>query len=178
MPAPLRPSDATQTIGWALVSGMLALILNFGFLLTADAFGIVTARGGFQRLVKIGTGPMLDALGVASWWRATGLPDPNGVVFTVAFKVAVGLGMAVVYAIIEAKLPGRPIDKGLIYAAFVWLLNAAIVLPLLGEGFAGANSLTTLGIVTFAVAHTSFFVALALLFAQPRNELAHNRTVE
>ena len=94
--------------GRALVVGSLALIPNFALLAAADALGIVTARGGFQRLVKLWTGPHLEALGIAAWWRATSLPDPNGPVFTDGFKIAVGLGMALVYAIIEPRLPGRP----------------------------------------------------------------------
>lgn len=168
------------TAGQSLVAGALALIPNFALLAAADGLGIVTARGGFQRLVKLWTGPYLEALGIAAWWRATPLPDPNGPVFTVGFKIAVGLGMALIYAIIEPRLHGRPLVKGLVYAAIVWLLNAALVLPLLGEGFAGIRSLTPVGIVAFAVAHTAFFLTHAFLYAalpqsQPFPNQSNNR---
>ena len=61
--------------------------------------------------------------------------------------------------------------KGFVYAALVYLLNAALVLPLLGEGFAGIRSLTPVGIVAFAIAHTAFFLTLASLYgAMPRSQ--------
>jgi hypothetical protein len=73
--------------------------------------------------------------------------------------------MAVFYAFaVEPLLGGRAIFKGLVYAAVVWLLNAGLLLPLIDEGFAGRANLSLPGIVWFAVAHTLFFVILALLY--------------
>jgi hypothetical protein len=54
----------------------------------------------------------------------------------------------------------------LVYAGVPWLLNAVIVLPLIGEGFAGARHLDAAGMVGFAAAHTVFFVLLAVLYGQ------------
>lgn len=177
---PAGVPSIVRRAGQALVAGALALIPNFALLAVADALDIVTARGGFQRLVKLWTGPHFEVLGIAAWWRATPLPDPNGPAFTVGFKIAVGLGMALVYAIIEPRLPGRPLVKGFVYAGIVWLLNAALVLPLLGEGVAGIRNLTPVGIVAFAVAHTAFFLTLAFLYAalpqsQPFPNQSNNR---
>jgi hypothetical protein len=42
------------------------------------------------------------------------------------------------------------------------VLNAFVVLPLLGEGIAGARLLTVLGMMGFAIAHTAFFIILTL----------------
>ena len=51
--------------------------------------------------------------------------------------------MALFYAfILEPRLPGGAWLKGLIYAAAVWILNAAFVLPATGEGFAGSVHLS------------------------------------
>ncbi len=50
----------------------------------------------------------------------------------------------------------------------MWLLNAFVVLPLIGEGIAGSRHLGLPGIVGFAVIHTVFFVLLALLYAALR----------
>lgn len=158
-------------LGRALLAGAVALAVNFALLLGADALGIVTARGGFQRLVKIWLGPLLTDAGIYRTWTTAGLPDPATATFMIGFKIAVGLGFALLYAVIEPFLPGRPIVKGLIYAALVWVINAALVLPLLGEGFAGTRSLTPLGIGTFAFAHTAFFVVLALLYRPQRSLL-------
>lgn len=153
----------------ALAAGVLALAVNFAVLLSADALGIVTARGGFQRLVKLWLGPAFVAAGVDRSWSAMALPDPGGSLFMVLFKVGVGLGMALAYVPFEARLPGTPAAKGLLYALLVWLLNAALVLPLLGEGFAGGRSLTPLGIGAFALAHTAFFLVLALAYQRLAN---------
>lgn len=121
----------------ALLSGMVALAVNFLLLRLADRLGIVTARGGFQLLVKLWTGPVLRGLGVDRAWAALHLPDPNGALFTNGFKVAVGLAMAVIYVSIRPLQPGSTLEKGLIYALLVWAINATVVLPALGQGFRG-----------------------------------------
>lgn len=147
----------------ALVAGAVALAVNFGLLGLADRLGIVTARGGFQRLTKLWIGPLLTSSGVAGAWSSLRLPEPSSTLFQVGFKVAAGLMMALVYVAIERYLPRPAIAKGLTYALLVWLINAAVVLPALGEGFAGSQSLTATGMIAFAIAHTSFFIVLALL---------------
>lgn len=83
--------------------------------------------------------------------------------------VFVGLLMALFYAyVLEPILPGKPLVKGLTYAAIVWLLNAFLVLPLIGEGIAGSRYLGLAGMTGFAFIHTVFFVLLALLYARFR----------
>lgn len=157
-----------RSIMRVLVAGTVALAVNMILLWLADHFGIVTARGGFQRLTKLWTTPWLVATGADALWSRWQLPDPGSALFMTAFKIAAGLMMALVYAAIEPALSGRWWTKGLLYALIVWLLNAAIVLPLLGEGFAGTESLTAVGIITFALAHTAFFFVLAGLY-RPRH---------
>ncbi len=61
-------------------------------------------------------------------------------------------------------LPGPAWLRGLAYAAAVWVANAAVVLPLIGEGFAGRNDLSLAGMAWFAAAHTVFFVMQAVSF--------------
>jgi hypothetical protein len=58
--------------------------------------------------------------------------------------------------------------KGLQYAGLVWLINAAVLLPATGEGFAGSAHLGVAGMLWFAAAHTLFFVMLGVLFARLR----------
>jgi hypothetical protein len=160
----------TRSIPRVLVAGIVALAANMLLLGLADHFGIVTARGGFQRLVKLWTTPWLVAGGLDVIWSRSQLPDPGSAPFMVAFKIAAGLTMALVYLSIEPALPGRWWAKGLFYALLVWLLNAAVVLPLLGQGFAGARSLTWVGMIAFALAHTTFFLVLAWLYRPRRGE--------
>ena len=83
--------------------------------------------------------------------------------FQIGFKIAVGLGIALICGVVDPYLSGAKIAKGLVYALIIWLINAAVVLPAPGEGFAGAHALTTTGTIAFALAHTSFFIILALL---------------
>jgi hypothetical protein len=52
----------------------------------------------------------------------------------------------------------------------VWLANALIVLPAIGEGLAGSRRLTLAGMAWFAAAHTLFFVAQAILYARLQQE--------
>ncbi|GGF71371.1 hypothetical protein GCM10007301_33860 [Azorhizobium oxalatiphilum] len=146
-----------------LLAGAAGLGVNFLLLGLADRMGIVTARGGFQRLAKLWAAPPLRALGIDRTWAALHLPDPGGPVFVNGFKIGVGLAMAVIYLWIRPTLPGPPLAKGLTYALLIWLINAAIVLPALGEGFAGIDTLSLAGILAFAGAHTAFFIVLALL---------------
>jgi hypothetical protein len=150
-------------VGRGLIGGAAGLVANFILLGLADYLNIVTARGGFQRLTKIWLARPLVSSGVAATWSRLGLPDPSSALFVNSFKIGVGLVFALVYVAIRPYLLGGPIVKGLVYAALVWLVNAALVLPLLGEGFAGINSLTWLGILAFAVAHTALFLVLALI---------------
>lgn len=67
-------------------------------------------------------------------------------------------------AVLEPYIPGSPWRKGAVYAAAVWLANAFIVLPWIGEGIAGHRYLTFAGMAYFAFAHTVFFLLLAVLY--------------
>ena len=169
-----------KVVGRALIAGAIAITINILLLNLCDAYGIVTARGGLQRLVRLWLGGPMTQLGVADLWAAAGLPGPDTSIFRTGFKVSVGLGMAVFYALVfERLLGGGTLVKGLIYALLVWLINAFVVLPLLGEGIAGLNLLTTLGVTCFALAHTAFFIALAYTYAalqgtQPQPGLARS----
>jgi hypothetical protein len=151
------------SVGRALTGGAAGLVINYILLGLADYLHIVTARGGFQRLTKIWLADPLISSGVAAKWSSLGLPDPGSALFMNGFKIVVGLVFALIYVAIKPWLPGGVLVKGLTYAALIWFINAALVLPLLGEGFAGTASLSWLGILAFAIAHTSFFLTLALI---------------
>jgi len=149
----------------ALVAGAIAIAINIGLLNLCDAAGIVTARGGLQRLVRMWLGGPLTQIGIADLWAAAGMPGPDTAIFRNGFKISVGLAMAVFYALlVEPLLATGTLVKGLAYALFAWLINALVVLPLLGEGIAGAKVLTPLGMTCFAAAHTAFYIVLAYLY--------------
>jgi hypothetical protein len=133
-----------------LISGTIAILANMAALALCDLAGVATAHGGLLKLVRMVTG--LPSMGTAGQQ---------------AFHVLVGLAMALAYGLaLEPRLPGKALTKGLIYAALVWIANAALVLPLTGEGFAGHRHITLLGILLFAAAHTLFFALLAVIHAR------------
>ena len=155
-----------RQVSMSLLAGAIAIGINTAALAAADWIPLVTARGGLLKLLTIYVGPTLSRVGVGSAWAALGLPAPGGTPFQLGFHVVVGLAMALLYGVVlEALLPGRPWVKGVLYAAVVWIANALIILPWLGEGFAGSRNLGALGMAYFAAAHTVFFVLLAVLFA-------------
>jgi hypothetical protein len=73
-------------------------------------------------------------------WAALHLPAADTHAFKTGFHIVVGLLMAVFYAfLLEPILPGSALAKGLVFALLVWLANAFIVLPWIGEGLAGSR---------------------------------------
>jgi hypothetical protein len=152
-----------------LVAGGIAIIANMLALQAADAISLATAHGGLLRFIRPWFEPPLRALGLSDLWSSIGGPPADAPIFQSGFHLVVGLVMALAYAfVLERALPGRAWAKGLIYAAFIWLLNAAIVLPETGEGFAGSAHLTMAGMTWFAAAHTLFFLLLAVTYSRLR----------
>jgi len=159
-------SNGLGMLGAALLAGLIAIIANTLVLEAADLIPLVTARGGLLKLLKIYLSAPLANLGIAGLWASLPLPAPDSHAFKTGFHIFVGLLMAVFYAyVLEPLLPGTAPMKGLLYALFVWLANAFIVLPWIGEGIAGSANLDAGGMIYFAFAHTMFFVLLALLYA-------------
>lgn len=143
-----------------LFAALAALTVNFALLALWDRLGIVTAHGGFQRLVKLWLAKPAGWSGIGRIWAASSLPAPDTPVFMAGFKVLVGLGMALAYGLTVPFVRAVWWAKALGWALLVWLVNAGVVLPLLGEGFAGAEGLAPAGIAAFAVAHTAFYLVL------------------
>jgi len=140
-----RTPHAARASAPAMLAGAIAIEVNTALLAVADAAGLPTAHGGLLRL--------LHDIAVPA------MPMPSGGAIQLVFHILVGLVMAVVYAVLlEPWLPGRPVTKGLVYAAAAWLMNALVVLPLIGEGVAGVRHLDPAGVVGFAMAHTVFGV--------------------
>lgn len=147
-------SPMSRTLA-ALLAGAVAIALNIAAPAAADLVPLATARGGLLRLLMMLTDDVL--------------PIPAGNAFQTAFHAIVGLAMALFYAwVLKPVLRGPSWFRGLIYAVAVWLANAAVVLPATGEGFAGSRHLTLAGMIWFAVAHTLFFIVLAVLYERFR----------
>jgi len=155
----------------ALISGSVAITLNTLALKAADLVPLATAKGGLLRLLSPWFSGPLEKLGVASAWSRAGAPAPDSPLFKTGFHLIVGLIMALIYAwAAEPVLPKGDLRKGAICAVAVWLLNAVVVLPATGEGFAGRAHLTLAGIAWFAAAHILFFMVLAVLYGAGRRD--------
>jgi hypothetical protein len=154
----------------ALISGSAAIVLNTLALKAADLVPLATAKGGLLRLLSSWFAAPLADMGIASAWSRAGAPAPDGPVFQTGFHLVVGILMALFYAyVLEPVLPGGAARKGAVYAIAVWLLNAVVVLPATGEGFAGSAHLTLAGIVWYAAAHSLFFMVLAMAYGAFRH---------
>lgn len=146
--------DKWNTLKAALAAGIPALAANTLMLEAGRRLGVETGRGGLLQWLHAMSGSQ------ASEWSGTA---------ALAFHLAVGLLMAMLYAFaVEPVLRRRTrAVQGLLYAAATWLINAAVVLPGLGEGFAGYRHIDVLGMAYFACAHILFFAMLVLLYRRP-----------
>ncbi len=159
-------------LGAALLAGSVAIVLNTLALNAADLFDLETAHGGLLRLIVSSLPSSIDRLGIASSWAAINGPPINSKSFQTGFHLLVGLLMALFYAFsLEPYLPRSTAAKGWLYAIGVWLINACVVLPATGEGFAGSAHLTTAGMLWYAASHALFFLTLAYGFALLTREL-------
>ncbi|WP_321889672.1 hypothetical protein [Paraburkholderia bannensis] len=152
---PYTPEDRAFSFQAAFLAGLISIVVNTTLLIGADHFHIVTARGGLLTLLRESSGTPLPSW-AASWQ------------FRQIFHAAVGVAMIVIYAGTLARLRAPVIAKGLFSAAIVWLVNAAFILPAIGEGFAGAKILGPSGMTLFGAAHTLFFLMGAVLYERWR----------
>lgn len=157
----------TASFIYAFAAGSIAIAINTSLLQMADWIPLQTAHGGLLKLIIQLLGGQLNGSALVGFWLGAGLPSPDSATFKIGFHVLVGLLMAEFYAfVLEPILVGNTWRKSLIFALIVWLANAFILLPLTGEGIAGSRHLSLAGMGYFAVAHTLFFVLLALIYEQ------------
>ena len=167
----MRSARETFFAGWiriGLTAGAIAIVVNTLLLRAADWMHIDIGHGGLLELVHRTIVDGVTALdpaltGPAGFSRVLVAPS-----FKIGFHAAVGLLMALFYTgVLEPRLPQRLSAglKGFTYALLLWVANAAIVLPALGQGFAGCRVLHVGGMLYFAFAHTAFFLTLAWMTA-------------
>ena len=172
-----RPARERGFAGWiriGLTAGAIAIVVNTLLLKAADWMHVDIGHGGLlelvHRMIVEGVAALDPALTRQAGFKQV-LVAPS---FKIGFHAAVGLLMALFYTgVLEPQVPQRlsPALKGFAYALLLWVANAAIVLPALGQGFAGCRVLHIGGMLYFAFAHTAFFLILAWMTAllQARN---------
>ena len=125
-------SDIVSRALAALVAGTIAIVLNTLALDAAQLVPLATGNGALLRLLVMLTGGAFSA--------------PAGTIFRTGFHIVIGLAMALFYAF--ALEPWMRVPSwlgGVLFATAVWLINAFIVLPTIGEGIAGSRGLTLAG---------------------------------
>lgn len=160
--------DVRQSIRSALLAGSIAIAVNMLLLRWSAKAGLQTGQGSLsQLLVWLHSGRLM--------WQLPPIGGIPGTVWRPVFHVIVGLILALFYALfLEPRLRKvfSPLVSGLFYALGIWLVNAWIVLPLLGMGIAGESIVPAGGMIYFAFAHSAFFVILSLLYEKFKRQLA------
>lgn len=166
------PAPEARFSGWlriGLTAGTIAISVNTGLLKAADWMHVDIGHGGLLELVREMIERLADSDSAPAARRLLSLPVFATPSFKIGFHAVIGLLMALFYTRVMEPLllPQRlaPWVKGSVYALLLWMANAAIVLPALGQGFAGSRALSIGGLLYFAFAHTVFFLILAWVTA-------------
>lgn len=142
-----RSVDAAAAAGAAkakrpwFIAGFLAVaaLVTFvpalrGALINSAAIRLVQATG-----IDPGAG------GLSKWLlahvRGVGIAAPAtfGPVAQELFHTSVGLVTGIAYVLVRARVPGRPLVRGLLFVQPMWLVQALVILPWLGAGTFGMH---------------------------------------
>ena len=142
---------------------MVGISANTIALKLAPFFHIDPGAGGLLQLMLLCVGRWLPwALPGA---HSLGLTKPPSLFGFLWYHYATGLGMILLYFYaFSSWLPGPRWWRATLFSLFPWLVNSAIVLPLLGKGFAGLRALPLSGILYFFFANWLFVVVAALCY--------------
>lgn len=130
----VRPRTRTDSLSRAILAGFAAsLMMLLTFLVAYNLARLASAA-------PLLAAPALEPLG--QWlYNLThnrlidaGLSD---VYLAAGVYVAGGLLWAIVYVLVEPRLPGRPVVRGIIFAMLPALVSLVVVLPMLGGGLFG-----------------------------------------
>jgi hypothetical protein len=122
----------------ALLCGALATAVNMAIMATLGAARIRTTQGGLIRLLALGVIRVAHSPGINPTYPTEAQLLFAAAWFQEGFHIVTGLLMAVVYVFfLELQCGSSPLLRGVLYGSAIWLLNALIVLPAIGEGIAG-----------------------------------------
>jgi len=156
-------------------SSTIAIALNTLMLKSDSLFGIKSGAGGLFGLLKIHFTEIFSQLGLSSLWTLASLPKPGTLAFYIFFHSLTGFLMAILYVyVVEKRLLGSGLTKGALFSLLPWVINSAIVLPLLGEGFAGSDKLNTTGIIYFFISNGLYGVVLGYLYERCTTKRLNN----
>ena len=160
---PYHQSTAITQAGYACLAGLLGLTINTAFLKLAPLIHFHPGSGGLLQLL------LLYATRWEPWTLAAlhrvGLEKPPTEFGFLWFHYLTGMVMIFFYFYVFSRyIRGPWWGKATIFSVLLWIVNAAFVLPQLGEGFAGIHKTPVSGVIYFFMANWLFVVASAFLF--------------
>ncbi len=147
----------------ALAAGLLGITVNTVVLEVAPLLHINAGKGGLLQLFRREVQHWLPSL--LPFLSRVGLKHPPTLAGFLWFHYVTGLAMIMVYFYVFALLlSGSEWWKSSAFSLVPWLVNAALVFPALGQGFAGARSTPWPGLIYFLFANWLFVVVSALAY--------------
>lgn len=160
-----RPHDQAAPIraGYACLAGLVGITANTAMLKVAPLIHIHPGAGGLLQLL------LLYADRWAPWTlpalHRVGLEKPPSLFGFLWFHYLTGMMMILFYFFVFSRyLPGSRWRKATIFSVLLWIVNAAFVLPRLGQGFAGIHKVPILGVLYFLVANWVFVIISDLTY--------------
>lgn len=136
-------------------AGFLGITANTVVLKAAPFMHIYPGAGGLLQLILLYTHRFAPSLLPAL--ETVGLTNPPSTAGFLWFHFATGLGMIFLYFyLFFPRLPRPNWWSATLFSLFPWLLNSVVVLPLLGQGFAGLRVLRWSGALYFFFANWLF----------------------
>lgn len=152
------PRTSLLRVGEACLAGLIGITINTVVLKMAPLLRIHPGSGGLLQLFLLYAARWAPAILPVA--HRVGLQKPPTLFGFLWFHYITGLAMILIYFFIFARyIHGPRLLKATIFSILVWLVNAAFVLPQLGEGFAGIYNVPLSGVVYFFVANWIFVAA-------------------
>jgi uncharacterized membrane protein YagU involved in acid resistance len=142
-------------IGSGIAAGFVATVVLSAMMLIKYYMGLVPQLN-----------PIEDIVHVADHLTGMTLPLPFG---WIGHFVLGTVAWGIIYAALQASLPGAPVVKGLIFGALAWLAMMIIFEPLAGDGLF-ALSLGPQATVATLVLHLIYGAVLGVAYAKVAHE--------
>ena len=152
------PSRMTMT-GMNVKAGLIA-----GFIATVALSIFMIAKGAMGLMPQLN--PIEDIVHVAQVVTSLNLPLPFGWVGHFFLGTVI---WGLIYAALQASVPGAPVVKGLIFGALAWLAMMILFMPLAGHGLF-ALSVGPQAVVATLVLHLIYGAVLGVVYAKVAHE--------
>jgi uncharacterized membrane protein YagU involved in acid resistance len=147
------------TGGMSVKAGLIA-----GFIATVVLSILMIAKSSMGLMPQLN--PIEDIVHVANVLTGVTLPLPLGWIGHFLLGTVV---WGIIYAALQAILPGAPIVKGLVFGALAWLAMMIFFMPLAGNGLF-ALSLGPQATVATLVLHLVYGAVLGVVYAKVAHE--------